>query len=97
MPPAVGAVLERLRARLGDEAVRSLAAFPDHRPEFAGCVQGLTGPLPLPLGPRPLWLLPDPKPLPAANGAASSTPPVDEKGGPLPTNGAPPKPPEGQP
>jgi putative nucleotidyltransferase with HDIG domain len=37
-------------------------------------------------------------PLGAANGAVPSTPPVDEKGGPLPTsNGAPPKPPEGQP
>ena len=37
-------------------------------------------------------------PLPPANGASPSTPPIDEKGGPLPTPAdAPPKPPEGQP
>jgi putative nucleotidyltransferase with HDIG domain len=37
-------------------------------------------------------------PLPPANGAGPATPPVDEKGGPLPiSNAAPPTPPEGQP
>jgi len=58
-------LIERLRARLGDEAVKGLAAVADHRPERAwraaepGCG---TGSLRTPLS-RPLWLLQVPRPL----------------------------------
>lgn len=59
------ALIERLRARLGNEAVQSLAIQADHRPEHGwqavapGGIRsvswtGLTTP-------RPLWLLPDPQ------------------------------------
>jgi protein ImuB len=57
-------LLDRLRARLGDEAVRGLALAADHRPERAWrwCVPGETG-----VGhgrsDRPLWLLAEPLPL----------------------------------
>ncbi len=75
--PAVP-LLDRLRARLGDEAVTCIAALEDHRPERAWredapgaathdvhaharearrCV--------LPAGPRPAWLLTEPRPLAA--------------------------------
>lgn len=53
-------LLERLRARLGHEAVSGLATRPDHRPEHAWrCVEpGEWDPREwLPPGPRPLWLL----------------------------------------
>lgn len=69
-------LLERLRARLGDEGVRRLQPQADHRPEHAlalaaadgGRARGATGrPAPaggaLPLH-RPAWLLPVPQPLP---------------------------------
>jgi protein ImuB len=58
------ALLDRLRARLGREAVRGLALVSDHRPERAwrwcspgegGSGSGRTG--------RPLWLLDQPRPL----------------------------------
>jgi protein ImuB len=47
---------ERLRARLGDEAVRDLGWRAEHRPEFA-VTQGPQRPVPLPPLPRPGWLL----------------------------------------
>ncbi|UXI68754.1 Y-family DNA polymerase [Tahibacter amnicola] len=48
---------DRLRARLGDGAVRQLAVGHDHRPELAWHY-GAAGRLDPPLrGPRPLWLL----------------------------------------
>jgi protein ImuB len=66
-------LLERLRARLGDDGVQRLQALADHRPEHAGRLQA--GPLPrgpdsrpppaggaLPLH-RPAWMLPTPQPL----------------------------------
>ena len=60
-------LLERLRARLGAEAVQGIQSFPDHRPEHAWrlCVPGEEvgidqGPL------RPLWLLKKPLALKAA-------------------------------
>jgi protein ImuB len=60
-------LLERLRARLGEDAVRGLAPVADHRPERAFL---LTDPRrrderepSLRFGPRPLWLLPLPVPL----------------------------------
>jgi protein ImuB len=57
-------LVERLRARLGDAAVCGLALVPDHRPELAwqpaepgsAAVASVSNP-------RPLWLLPNPKPL----------------------------------
>jgi len=55
---------ERLRARLGDEAVQGLAVHADHRPECAWRAQATPSGAALPsLGPRPGWLLAEPKPL----------------------------------
>jgi protein ImuB len=55
---------ERLRARLGDEAVSGLKAHADHRPECAW--QAGSTPKPVVLSswvPRPGWLLREPEPL----------------------------------
>ena len=58
-------VRERLRARLGDDAVQGLGLRADHRPERASGDADATGkaspPVALPL--RPGWLLPQPQPL----------------------------------
>lgn len=56
---------ERLRARLGDEAVHALAMRGDHRPEHASAMAGDVerGALPTQALPRPGWLLPRPTPL----------------------------------
>lgn len=64
------ACVERLRARLGDDAVRSLVLYADHRPE---CATRSGDPASIPAAkatstatvaaPRPLWLLPAPQPL----------------------------------
>ncbi|MFA5678290.1 MAG: DNA polymerase Y family protein [Pseudomonas sp.] len=53
---------ERLRARLGDQAIHGLVAVADHRPEssWRGDVQG-TGEAMGTIGPRPGWLLPEPQ------------------------------------
>jgi len=55
---------ERLRARLGDEAVNGLRAHADHRPECAwqSGSEAKSG-SPLLLSPRPGWLLREPVPL----------------------------------
>ena len=59
-------LLARLRARLGDEAIRALSPLADHRPERAwrlvppGSNQP---PVALADAPRPLWLLAEPKQL----------------------------------
>lgn len=47
---------ERLRARLGDEAVRGLGWRPEHRPECT-VTSDAARPAPLPPVPRPGWLL----------------------------------------
>jgi protein ImuB len=54
------AILDRLRARLGSEAVRGLALVSDHRPERAWrwCEPGESG-TGIPRADRPLWLLPE--------------------------------------
>jgi protein ImuB len=66
------ACLERLRARLGESAVRSLGQRADYRPEQATLEREVAADLDLaPLGQstataagaRPLWLLPTPQPL----------------------------------
>ncbi len=56
---------ERLRARLGDDAVKGLRAEADHRPECAwqATDQGGLGVLPVLPGSRPGWLLPAPQAL----------------------------------
>lgn len=55
---------ERLRARLGDEAIHGLVAVADHRPECAWRrdTEGAGMP-PVQLGKRPGWLLAEPEPL----------------------------------
>lgn len=57
---------ERLRARLGDEAIMTLQARADHRPECAWALAAeamAKPPGPLPLAPRPGWLLQAPQAL----------------------------------
>lgn len=65
-------LLERLRARLGDDRVLRLEAVPDHRPEHALRWHAATAPLggtatamAPPLAPlhRPVWLIDPPEPL----------------------------------
>ena len=53
---------ERLRARLGDEALHGLGARADHRPERTWMNESSSSVLP-PSGPRPGWLLKEPQPL----------------------------------
>lgn len=67
----IGALLERLTARLGDERVYRVAPHADHRPEcatrrlqlFEKTASGAVPPLP-----RPLWLLDPPEPLREVDG-----------------------------
>jgi protein ImuB len=58
-------LIERLSARLGNDAVAVLRPYADHRPEHAWRDDGPSRPTtPVPvLAPRPLWLLPQPQPL----------------------------------
>jgi protein ImuB len=60
-------LLDRLRARLGAAAVQGLRLAADHRPEraFVRTEAGAAdrSEQPLPVGPRPLWLLSAPAPL----------------------------------
>jgi len=67
-----GDVLERLRARLGEEAVQGARLCADHRPERAWipCAPGEKGGEPAhPAALRqPLWLLPRPRPLSVREG-----------------------------
>ena len=69
-------LIERLRARLGEDAVRALELHADHRPERAWSGTPAIG-FPLPamnarasFPARPLWLLPAPRPLGADPAAA---------------------------
>lgn len=52
---------ERLRARLGDDAVQSLNAHADHRPEKAWRTQSASNSLTRHSGARPTWLLAEPQ------------------------------------
>jgi len=57
-------LLERLRARLGAEAVSGLAVRPEHRPELASAAaEPDAKQLQLEFGERPMWLLEAPHPL----------------------------------
>src|SRR5512134_1898319 len=63
------ALVERLRARLGEEAVQGLVPFPDARPELAwACAQPGTREAAAAPHPRPAWLLAAPRPLATRNG-----------------------------
>jgi protein ImuB len=67
---AIAPVVERLRARLGQEAVHGLAVVAEHRPERA--TRAVDWPLsaaPAPAPPRPLGLLPTPRALAEKDGA----------------------------
>lgn len=58
------AALERIAARLGEHAVYQLAAVADHRPECAQQRVAVAGDAESPaVGPRPLWLLAEPRPM----------------------------------
>ena len=71
-------LIDRLRARLGSEAVHGLALRAEHRPEFAWAITpppavaprrlAGTGAAEEALPSRPLWLLPIPQPLAAPDG-----------------------------
>ena len=54
---------ERLAARLGTDAVRVLAVTSDHRPERAWSASSQSQPTASEHPPRPLWLLPKPRPI----------------------------------
>lgn len=58
------ALIERLRARLGEESVHGIATVAAHRPEAATreVPQGKRSAAAMP-GPRPFWLLPVPEPV----------------------------------
>ncbi len=58
---AMAALLERLRARLGDECVFGLVAVADHRPECATRHGPAGAPCAVAAGQRPLWLLAMPR------------------------------------
>lgn len=71
-------LIERLRARLGTQAVHAIAVAPEHRPENASCrvdsqskshgsAQAATKQLQFSFGERPFWLLDAPRPLPEKN------------------------------
>ncbi|HXQ63789.1 MAG TPA: DNA polymerase Y family protein [Steroidobacteraceae bacterium] len=69
------ALLDRLRARLGEAAVSGVCLVPEHRPEAAWravrpelAPPGHTGTAALPRAPRPLWLLLVPEPLVVRDG-----------------------------
>lgn len=60
---SMAALIERLRARLGDARVSGIVPVADHRPECATKrdFPGAAGPVPP--RPRPFWLLAEPEPL----------------------------------
>jgi protein ImuB len=62
---AAAQLIERLRARLGDTAVLGLKRYADHRPECAwrACEPGSQDTASEVIAGRPLWLLPQPRPL----------------------------------
>ncbi|MEM9531399.1 MAG: DNA polymerase Y family protein [Pseudomonadota bacterium] len=76
-------LLERLRARLGADGVHSLGLHADHRPERGSRPWPVNEPSPQvasPANPRPLWLLPRPRPLPGCSGQILSGPERIESG-----------------
>jgi len=69
-PQTRAALIERLKARLGEDAVRGLALVAEHRPERAWCYATPGSPPGDAVsGIRPLWLLSSPLPLEVRDGA----------------------------
>jgi protein ImuB len=76
-------LIERLRARLGGDSVGGLALASEHRPEHASVrAEPGTKPLKLSFGDRPLWLLPEPRPLPELGAAPQHEGPLALVAGP---------------
>ncbi|SDI70804.1 protein ImuB [Pseudomonas flavescens] len=71
---------ERLRARLGDDAVQGLSAHADHRPEKAWRPQAMSNTVTGPCAARPSWLLPEPQALQGAGLRVLSGPERIESG-----------------
>ncbi|HSD62105.1 MAG TPA: DNA polymerase Y family protein, partial [Burkholderiales bacterium] len=77
------ALVERLRARLGEEAVQGLVPFPDARPELAwACAQPGTRGAAATSHPRPAWLLAVPRALAARGGRPWLDGPIELLAGP---------------
>ncbi len=84
------ALLDRLRARLGENAVHGLCLVPEHRPEAAwravrpalAVPAGVAGPAMLPELARPLWLLASPEALPVRGGQPRHRGPLVLESGP---------------
>ncbi|MCW2293674.1 protein ImuB [Pseudomonas sp. BIGb0408] len=71
---------ERLRARLGDDAVQGLSAHADHRPEKAWRTQTMSSAVTGQCAARPSWLLPEPQALQGAGLRVLSGPERIESG-----------------
>lgn len=71
-PPDQPRLIERLRARLGDDAVSGICLVPEHRPERSQrlCAPNEAADPDLDYGKRPLWLLFQPLPLKTRQGNA---------------------------
>jgi protein ImuB len=84
-PEATARLLDRLRARLGEQAVFGVSPVPEHRPEHAWRVAEPGRTTPVPLLPavrpeRPLWMLAEPQPLDRWDGALVTGPERIETG-----------------
>jgi len=76
-------LVERLRARLGADAVHGLACRAEHRPEHAfAIVEPGAGQLQLYFGERPYWVLEHPRPLREIGGAPHHEGPLELLAGP---------------
>ena len=76
-------LIERLRARLGTEAVHGLAVHAEHRPERASSVgEPGDGQLALQFGERPFWLLEAPRPIPEVSAVPNYEGPLTLLAGP---------------
>ncbi len=84
-PGATARLLDRLRARLGEQAVFGVTPVPEHRPERAWRVAEPGRATPVPLLPavrpeRPLWMLAEPQPLDRWDGVLVTGPERIETG-----------------
>ena len=85
-PEATARLLDLLRARLGHDAVFSVQAVSEHRPERAfriaepGHAAGLPLPWPVARPARPLWMLAEPQPLDGWEGTIVTGPERIESG-----------------